>query len=167
MISGPEAIAVVLMLAGVVMLGFLLMMRVRAKIARRQEATPAPRERLDEIRAAAAQRDDVHALEAELLDTSRRLVATIDSRTERLEQLIAQADARIAELERASNETPAPAPVPTSNPAPARLEKDEPRDPLTASVYQLADRGHAPVEIARELDEQIGKVELILALRDG
>ncbi|GEM_PF-1251026 len=40
-----------------------------------------------------------------------------------------------------------------------------PIDPLTANVYELADRGRSPVEIARYLDEQVGKVELILALR--
>lgn len=40
-----------------------------------------------------------------------------------------------------------------------------PPDPLSASVYELADRGRSAVEIARSLDEQIGKVELILALR--
>ncbi len=38
-------------------------------------------------------------------------------------------------------------------------------DPLAASVYELADRGCTPLEIARNLDEQVGKVELILALR--
>lgn len=38
-------------------------------------------------------------------------------------------------------------------------------DPLTASIYELADRGRSPLEIARHLDEQVGKVELILALR--
>ncbi len=40
-----------------------------------------------------------------------------------------------------------------------------PIDPLTANVYELADRGRSPLEIARYLDEQVGKVELILALR--
>jgi hypothetical protein len=35
-----------------------------------------------------------------------------------------------------------------------------------AAVYELADGGRDPVEIARALDEQIGKVELILALRE-
>lgn len=39
-------------------------------------------------------------------------------------------------------------------------------DPLTASIYELADRGRSPLEIARHLDEQVGKVELILALRE-
>jgi hypothetical protein len=40
-------------------------------------------------------------------------------------------------------------------------------DPLTRSVYELADGGLAAVDIARRLDEQVGKVELILALRRG
>lgn len=39
-------------------------------------------------------------------------------------------------------------------------------DPLTANVYELADRGRTNIEIAQYLDEQVGKVELILALRD-
>jgi hypothetical protein len=36
---------------------------------------------------------------------------------------------------------------------------------LTARVYEHADRGESPQEIARRLDEHVGKVELILALR--
>ena len=39
-------------------------------------------------------------------------------------------------------------------------------DPLTQSVYELADTGYQPLQIAQELDEQVGKVELILSLRD-
>ncbi len=44
----------------------------------------------------------------------------------------------------------------------------EPRhhDPVTVAVYEHADAGRTPIEIATELDEQVGKVELILALRD-
>jgi len=40
-------------------------------------------------------------------------------------------------------------------------------DPLTASVYELADRGLQSVAIAQNLDEHVGKVELILALRSS
>ena len=40
-------------------------------------------------------------------------------------------------------------------------------DPITREVYELADAGHAPVEIARKLGQHTGKVELILALREG
>ena len=41
----------------------------------------------------------------------------------------------------------------------------EPADPLTRQIYEMADKGATPVQIAKELDEQVGKVELILALR--
>jgi len=39
------------------------------------------------------------------------------------------------------------------------------RDPFTQQVYDLADAGKNPVEIASQLNEQTGKVELVLALR--
>lgn len=38
-------------------------------------------------------------------------------------------------------------------------------DPLTRSIYELADAGKAAQQIAAELNEHVGKVELILALR--
>ena len=44
-------------------------------------------------------------------------------------------------------------------------EPEIPDDPLARSVYQLADEGMEPTQIAQQLDEHIGKIELILALR--
>ena len=38
-------------------------------------------------------------------------------------------------------------------------------DPFSRRVYELADSGMAPVDIARSLEEQTGKIELVLALR--
>jgi hypothetical protein len=52
-----------------------------------------------------------------------------------------------------------PTPLP---PAPG----EEPVDPVTRCVYELADKGLEPMAIARQLDQHIGKVELILALRE-
>lgn len=40
-------------------------------------------------------------------------------------------------------------------------------EPLTRRVYELADRGMSALDIARKLEEQIGKVQLILSLRRG
>jgi hypothetical protein len=40
-----------------------------------------------------------------------------------------------------------------------------PDDPLARQVYQLADTGLAPADIAQKIGEHVGKVELILALR--
>jgi len=52
-------------------------------------------------------------------------------------------------------------PTPISPPIPI----NQPTNSLTANIYELADRGLSPVAIARDLDEPIGKIELILALR--
>jgi len=47
----------------------------------------------------------------------------------------------------------------------SKTREAPPLDPLSKSVYELSDEGKDPVTIASELDEQVGKVELILALR--
>lgn len=49
-----------------------------------------------------------------------------------------------------------------STPASDEFQSD---DPLTRSVYQLADAGLVATDIAGRLNEHVGKVELILALR--
>lgn len=54
--------------------------------------------------------------------------------------------------------------APRGTPAPA--ERAAPIDPLVRSVHELADEGLDAREIARRLDEQVGKVDLILALRE-
>lgn len=41
------------------------------------------------------------------------------------------------------------------------------RDQLAERVHELSAMGLKSVEIARQLDEQVGKVELILALRSA
>ncbi len=158
---------------------------IRAKIARRQAAHPSPREFIDQIRADRVRRDDVDTATSDLLDTAQRLAAQLDNKAERLEQLIAQADQRLERLADATAESggpsPKPSPLPRAaapSPAPhppksrAAPEASPPPalpaslDPLTVAVYDLADTGRNPVEIAQQLDEQIGKVELILALRN-
>lgn len=83
------------------------------------------------------------------------LAAQMDRQAERLERLIAEADGRIRRLERLAAEASRPR-------EPARTTD---ADPLAARIYDLADQGMPAVEIARSLDQQTGKVELILALR--
>ncbi len=84
----------------------------------------------------------------------------LDNKAERLEQLVAEADERIALL-RALRD------VEQQQQQQQRVPQvpEEPVDPLSLSVYELADEGRSPVEIAQQLDEQVGKVDLILALR--
>ncbi len=171
-----------LMVVGVLLIGFVMVRAVRARITRRQERTPSPREQIQQVKNRAQGRDVVHAGEAALLDTAQRLSAQLDVKAERLEQLIREADERLSALGAAPS-----APVHSEDVLDDRRDhgstpdvapdlvtdetRDEPRepqrmmDPLIRAVYELADEGRAVVEIARELDEQIGKVDLILALR--
>ena len=172
-------------------------------------------------------------------DLNSTLAAQLEVKANALRELIAQADAKIAELERAARtaaaprggnhviDTPAPAPlspvvtmnrlspsmtataaaihaggsfgVARTSPEPkapataarADMSRAEPSrtavtspqapmvvpsvvasdptgpDPLTGEIYRLADQGMPAVEIARRLNQHVGKVELILALRPG
>jgi hypothetical protein len=84
------------------------------------------------------------------------LEGQVDGAARRLERLIEQADEKIRRLERlAAAETPS-----------RGYRAEAPAvDPLNQQVYTLADDGLPPVEIARQLQQHTGKVELILALR--
>ncbi len=106
-------------------------------------------------------------------ELTRRLAAVLDNRAAKIEILIEQADARLAALEAA--EARAPLPVRPregvrrrgregsvhAQESPASLAMD----PLHRKVYDLADQGLTPVDIARKIEKPTGQVELILALR--
>jgi hypothetical protein len=157
-------LAPVLLVAGVVILGVLLTFGIRAKIARRNRDRPSPRELIEQVKATHEQADDAHAVASHLADTARRLSAQLDNKARRLEVLIRQADERITALSGGVNGPPLARPDAARDdaapPAPPAL------DPLTRSVYEHADTGLSALEIAQQLDEQVGKVELILALRE-
>lgn len=115
----------------------------------------------------------------------RQMTAGVDTRAARLEALIADADRRIAELQRLQRSvaardrmSPDDRPADASHPshdgaanhsAPAEPEPspivEEFIDPRHAEVYALADEGVAAREIAQRLNRPGGEVELILALR--
>lgn len=61
--------------------------------------------------------------------------------------------------------SPAPSADAQPEPAPAEAEPGLPDDPLARKVYTLADSGQDASQIARHLNEHVGKIELILALR--
>jgi hypothetical protein len=113
-------------------------------------------------------RNDLSQLLDELDRLSRRIDAQIDQRYSALQQAITDADQRISALrillhaarEGAAEPGPAPSP-PGQTPPPA----DSTVDPRARRIYQLADEGLTPVEIARRLEEPAGEVELILNLR--
>lgn len=95
---------------------------------------------------------------ADVDELSRRLAEELDRKAARLERLIAEADARLEQLEpavrRARSAADGHAPV-----------RDGGLDPVSVQVYEMADRGCSAVEIAQSLGQHVGKVELILALR--
>jgi hypothetical protein len=164
-IMEPQSpLAPVLLVTGVVMLGVLLTFGIRAKIARRNRDRPSPRELIEQVKATHEQANDAHAVSSHLADTARRLSAQLDNKARRLEVLIGQADERITALSGGAREAPSSRQGSggreNSPPAPPPL------DPLTRSVYEHADTGLSALEIAQQLDEQVGKVELILALRE-
>ncbi|MDQ7013179.1 MAG: hypothetical protein Q9O74_04700 [Planctomycetota bacterium] len=120
---------------------------------------------------ATATTDRIDRVMANAEELTRRLAAIMDNKAARIEVLIEHADQRLAALAEAEanaqQAAPAAAPAlhtdhetaPPAPPAPLSI------DPLHRKVYDLADQGLAPVDIARQIDRPTGQIELILALR--
>ncbi|MFI4859848.1 MAG: hypothetical protein ACIAXF_04100 [Phycisphaerales bacterium JB063] len=164
--------------------------------ARRKQAgtNVTAREHLERAKQKQHVRNDMQELMVEIEQMAKRLGAHLDAKTIHIEKAIREADERIAQLEALRASAPGAvqsvsAPTQTPTP-PARSDDadaaetadassaedagelpppaDEPyTDPLMGRVYALADAGKGPQAIAQELQEQVGKVELILALRSA
>lgn len=158
----PQASAItewlppLLMIAGVTMLGVLAALMIAGK--RRQQRDEAGR--LDELTAAVQQ--SMQELEAEMTRL-KKLLAVADERSAMLERIIAHANAAATTPSRQSQSPAAVEPKPSLGDAspPDAAELDQ----LVARVYRLADEGQPAAAIARQVNEHIGKVELMLALR--
>lgn len=166
-VERPSTLATVLVGFGVVLAVFLLMrLQWRRKSGRsaRFARDAAPSERIQAIRDQAEGSGSIHRTMAEATELAQRLGAQLDNKAHRLELLIEDAEHVIERLERAEKgDRPA-------HPRTPRLTgDDEPAsdqaDPATRQIYALADEGLDAVEIARRLDQHLGKVQLILALR--
>jgi hypothetical protein len=115
----------------------------------------------------------METLLVELSEMARQITAQLDTRSQKLEMLIREADEKIAALQRAKQDgvgtttttagvSPGPSEVQPHRPdSPA----EEAIDPRHQEVYALADQGAAAPDIARQLNRPRGEVELILALR--
>jgi len=147
-VTVPLLSVVLTVIGGVLLLGMALTYAMRRREPAPPRLSPADRRALEDLMADAE-------------ELTGRLAANLDAKAARLERLIAQADERLNRLEdRAAAE---------SRPRPERrpgLTADD-TDPLNRRVYDLADRGLPPVEIAKQLSQQVGQVELILNLRRG
>lgn len=119
---------------------------------------------LRRLDAARGERRDADAL-ADIDELTRRLAEQLDAKAAQLDELIREADNRLARLQQAVGSPPPRAPHRPVYTPPAREPDAAPTDPITARIYELADRGCTPVEIAQNLGQHVGNVELILALR--
>lgn len=169
--------------AGITLIIMSLLMGYRK---RRRSQTPrrTPHEELDRARQLRGMRGDLEQLMVEIQQLAQRFASQLDARTMEMDMVIKRADERIAELKRLLGDAATDAgdradarqadEAPDSDaPAvagvlravdPPDLASSRP-DPLSQSVYRLSDQGLDPQAIADRLEEHIGKVELILALR--
>lgn len=141
----------------------------RKRLVRRASA-PTPRQKRTEQQAQARQsldpaRRSVEELMVSAEELVRRLAAHLDNKAARIELLLKEADIRLDHLERSKTDpivtaTQSSLGRATSSPTNANLA-----DPVSLDVYRLADDGFPTIEIASQLSEGVGKVELILALR--
>jgi hypothetical protein len=105
----------------------------------------------------------------ELEQMSRQISAQLDTRAARLDELIRQADERIARLEQLERgdtaQQPEPAPIAPEMPPAPPLPEPIPINPRHADIYRLSDQGLVPGDIASAVGLPMNEVELILALR--
>lgn len=131
-----------------------------SSLRRKQRRGAAPRRELEPKPGppvTAELRRDMDDLMVELQELSRKISAEIDTRYAKLEAALRDADRRIAVLNRLARQADPGSPVSAATGSDA--------DSRHTVVYELADAGFTPVEIARDLGRTPGEVELILNLR--
>lgn len=159
-VLSPEILMVGGVLIMTVCVFSMLRKRLRGRSLRPEiRQRPTPREHIQERHDA---RRSVESTVVEAEELVRRLAAHLDQKSARLEVLIQQADERIAQLSGRADAGP-------SMNALRPETRVEPKfvDQTSQDIYRLADDGLPPIEIAQQLSEGVGKVELILALREG
>ncbi len=166
----PPAARIGIPVVGVLLITMSMMMGIRKK-RRRSQARGTTRDRVEELKQRHEVRGDLEQLMVEIEQLAKRFGAQLDAKTVQMERLIDEADGKIRELKQlgqARQDAPqiyTPQPSSPKPQDPALSDPPSPDDVLKRSVYDLAEQGHDPAEIARRLDEHVGKIELILALR--
>lgn len=168
-----------LLVLGIALVTTSLLMMYRRRRAKRVTRI-TPHEQIERIKQQRGMRGDLETLMVEIEELARRFGAQLDAKTVELERLLGEADQRIKQLQQMGGQ-PQPktdgssVPVQDAEPAASNLrfpgsqgtDQTQPDDPLARSVYDLADQGLGPHDIAQKLDELVGKIELILALRNA
>ena len=162
--SAPSTILpTALALMGFVIIGWTMIRAARRKGRSRAASEGAdPRERIRQLRETAEKQSSLK-YQAEATELTRVLSAQLDSKAQAMEQLIAAADDRLASLRTATGDVDAHEPASTA--ANSFVQSTSDADPMRMDIFRLADEGLDPLEIAQKLEQPIGQVRLILALR--
>lgn len=177
--GGGSLLAGLLAAAGMLLVCVAMITMYRRRLARSERPAPTARERLEAAEMRSQGKAQLESLMVDVQELTRLCAGQIEAKAARLDALIAQAEDRIRALERLTGpvdsgevrtEREGTSPrVETAHVRPRGRALGGPQrtvDPLTRQVYELADAGHGSLDIAQRLDEQVGKVDLILALRD-
>ena len=143
-----------------IVMGLMVSYRKRRRKSMAPQVTPD--EQVERVRQQKGMRADLEDLMVEIEQLARRFGSQLDAKTIALEQVIKTADAKIERLERLIKQAKETSTASSNQPV-----QSENADPVAATIYELADDGMEPVDIAAKIDEHIGKVELILALREA
>lgn len=178
--AGSNLLGGILMAGGMVMLVMLMLRKTwrHTRIAKARDSASA-RERIEAVRADAEEQAIAHGatqgIVAGAADTVRQLAAALETRAARLEALLDMADERIATLEALERRTPHDEHTPRVvgrgpidqdlRRAAGMPDQAESVEGLSRSVRRLADEGLTAAEIAAELGEPIGAVQLMLNLQ--
>jgi len=167
-----------LLAAGILLITLSMLRFYKKRSANQKDPRTAANESIERNRQLRGVRHDLESLMVEIEEYAKRMGAQLDAKSVRLEKLLDEADQKLRAIEaQQGGATPPPAASPGNGHDPGREPSEgdtggedratpqAPVDPLTRSVHELADQGHDAHAIAQQLDEHVGKVELILALR--
>ncbi len=183
----------VTMVAGVLVMGVILALSFNRKERQLRALAAEINNDLEEARSLRTQLDEAHATASSMMVSAQRLSARLDERIAALDLASLRMSATRNALPRVAASPLAHEPhqrmaksagqpdamaQATSAAVPhaeagglaavavgAAVEMKPTVDSFTRRVYELADAGHEHIDIARELNEHVGKIDLILALR--
>jgi len=164
-----------LLAAGILLITISMLRFYKKKQGNQKDPKAAANETIERNRQLRGVRHDLETLMVEIEEYAKRMGAQLDAKSMRLEKLLDEADRKLQRLESrglspeaqlnatkmdggSSDDQANPEPMP---------QPEATADPLAQTVLELADQGHDAQSIAQQLDEHVGKVELILALRQS
>ncbi|MEM6505388.1 MAG: hypothetical protein AAF711_07965 [Planctomycetota bacterium] len=158
---------------GIAAVGILFIIMAMFSLGRGRQRSAASRDtgrdHLERAREKQGVRDELEALMVDINRMARDLGGQLDAKIIRIEKATQEAEERIAQLQALRDELSDPYAL--KQPGPDQLVTPQAgadtTDTFTRQVYALADEGKGPRDIAQQLDEHVGKIELILALRSG